>query len=371
MLLARFPGLALSRAHRFGALSRLGAGLTTGVPVVDCTAIVNGVRGQPAHLLRRCGSIGFLLTGSRTRLEGGKLPARFVFLGLRDPPFAFILASLMLALLFIGFEHAAEEPGTVVIVLAVHDHARVVLIAFVVVLGDDLKCLSVRIRIVFPAHDRGREVLVVFVLRILRILRVRLLRLPFLPVLSGAVELFLRNREARGLAHLHPVGIPARGASDHSGRQSPRSRTSDSDAHQGGLHLIFAGAGRTAGTGPDGLRTWSGQAGGLIEAARRLIEQILVLRHRSAIDVAQQFRVPLVDIAENLGDRTRTGIRTCDDSTDEIIESVRDLGVERLRPGDPGVLFLRRWNAVECLFAGPVSGQSRVEELDEREGVST
>ena len=277
----------------------------------------------------------------------------------------------MLALLFVRFEHTAEEPGTVVLILVVHDHAGIVLVTLVVVLGDDLECLSIRIRIVFPSHDRGCEVLVVFVFCVLRILRIRLLRLPFLPVLGGAVELFLGDREARGFAHLHPVGIPARGVSDHSGSQSPRSRTGDADAHEGSLHLIFAGAGRTFRAGSDGLRTRCGQARGFVEAARRLLEQVLVLRHWSTIDVAQQFGIPVIDVAENLGDRTRTGIRTRDDAADEIIEFVGDVGVERLGPGDPGVLLLRRRDAVERLLTGPVTGQSRVEELDESQRVSS
>ena len=276
----------------------------------------------------------------------------------------------MFPLLLVGFEHTAEEPGPVVLILVVHDHAGIVLITLVIVLWDDLECLSIGIRIVFPAHDRGREVLVVFVLCVLRILRIRLLRLPFLPVLGGTVELFLGDREARSFAHLHPVGVPAGGVSDHSGSQSPRSRTGDADPHEGSLHLIFAGAGRALRTGPDGLRTRCGQAGGFVEAARRLIEEVLVLRHRSSIDIAQQLGIPVVDVAEHLGDRTRAGIRARDDSADEIIELVRDLGVESLGPGDPGILLLRRRNAVERLLAGPEPGQSRIEELDESQSVS-
>src|SRR5699024_1608515 len=128
-------GLALGRPDRLRAGSLLG-GLSA--LVVDC------VGREPTHLLRRDGLIGFLLSGSRTRLEGGQTPARLFFLGLRDAALAFVLSPLMLSLLLSRFEHAPEEPGPVVVILVVvHDHARVVLI--VLVLGHDLECLGIGI----------------------------------------------------------------------------------------------------------------------------------------------------------------------------------------------------------------------------------
>src|SRR5699024_5358014 len=151
-----------------------------------------------------------------TRLEGGQTPARLLFLGLRDAALAFVLSPLMLSLLLIRFEHAAEEPGPVVLILVVvHDHASVVLI--VLVLGHDLECLGIGIGIVLPTHDRGRRVHVVFVGGVLRVLGVCLLRLPFVPFFSGMVELLLGAGKARGLPHLHPFGIASRRVPDDPG----------------------------------------------------------------------------------------------------------------------------------------------------------
>src|SRR5699024_10313736 len=76
-------GLALGRPDRLRAGGLLG-GLSA--LVVDC------VGREPTHLLRRDGLIGFLLSGSRTRLEGGQTPACLFFLGLRDAALAFVLS---------------------------------------------------------------------------------------------------------------------------------------------------------------------------------------------------------------------------------------------------------------------------------------
>src|SRR5699024_3952608 len=96
-------GLALGRPDRLRAGSLLG-GLSA--LVVDCAGR------EPTHRLRRDGLIGFLLSGSRARLEGGQTPARLFFLGLRDAALAFVLSPLMLSLLLSRFEHAPEEPGS-------------------------------------------------------------------------------------------------------------------------------------------------------------------------------------------------------------------------------------------------------------------
>src|SRR5699024_11919473 len=114
-------GLALGRADRLLTRSRLG-GLSA--------LVVDGVGRESTHLLLRDGLIGFLLSGGRTRLEGGQTPARLLFLGLRDAALAFVLSPLILSLLLIRFEHAAEVPGPGVLLLVVVPcHGSVVLIA--------------------------------------------------------------------------------------------------------------------------------------------------------------------------------------------------------------------------------------------------
>ena len=258
MLLTRgASGLALGRPDRLRAGGLLG-GLSA--LVVDC------VGREPTHLLRRDGLIGFLLSGSRTRLEGGQTPARLFFLGLRDAALAFVLSPLMLSLLLSRFEHAPEEPGPVVVILVVvHDHARVVLI--VLVLGHDLECLGIGIGIVLPAHDRGRGVHVVFVRGVLRVLGVGLLGLPLVPLLSGVVELLLGDGKARGFPHLHPIRVASRRVSDHSGSQTAGAGAGDADAHQSRLHLVLARALGLPGSAPDGVRPRGRQPGCFLEAA--------------------------------------------------------------------------------------------------------
>ena len=213
----------------------------------------------------------------RRGLERGDAPAGFVFLGLGDAAFAFVLAQLMLALLLIGLEHPAQEPrpvivfvhdGSSVVVVPVQDDSGVVVVLglFNTVLGDDVECLSIGIRILsITIHDRRGQILVILVIGVRGVLRIGLLRLPFLPVLGGIVELVLTDGEAGCLTHLHPIRILSRRLSDDSHSQSASSRTGDADANQSCLDLVVAGGVRRGRT--DRCRSWCGQTRCLVEAA--------------------------------------------------------------------------------------------------------